>query len=69
MNYDEHIQMKEHPERGPLMVWPTVGFDEWLSHQRCFLCRFCEDGEHQNCLDGTEDCEECECASKGHPDA
>lgn len=30
------------------------------------ICRMCEDGEHADCLDMTEEHNECSCATGGH---
>ena len=50
----------------PFLAWPKVGFSEWWHRQHNGLCRFCEDGEHKDCLDMSEEWNECDCATKGH---
>ncbi len=58
--------MKAHPERYQLLAWPTVGFAEWYDSLGRGICRRCEGGEHEFCLDMTEEHNECDCATKGH---
>ena len=50
----------------PYPVWPKEGFNRWLLQQKCGLCRMCEDGDHAECLDSSEEWNECDCATKGH---
>jgi hypothetical protein len=50
----------------PYPVWPKIGFSEWWHRQQNGLCRMCEDGEHKDCLDSSEEWNECDCATKGH---